>query len=287
MAFVHTGARVIGARLICAVLLLASAACSSAPKTPPVGAEEPDKFLWERGTDALNRKRWLVAREFFRQLTDSYPQSQYRADAKLGIGDSYLGEGSVEGQVLAINEFREFLSYYPTHARADYAQFKLAMAHFYHMRSPARDQTETREAIRELSAFVKRWPNAQASALYPEAAQRLREARDRLADHNYGVGLHYLRTRTSVIGAIDRFAEILKEDPEYTRRDAVYYQLAQALILLQQPAAAIPYLDKLIAEFEQSEYLEKAKVQVAELKAALPPEIKKTTGTEEPAPTGR
>ena len=278
MAFVHTGARVIGARLICAVLLLAAAsACASAPKTPPVGAEEPDKFLWERGTEALNRKRWLVSREFFRQLIDSYPQSPYRADARLGIGDAYLGEGSVEGQVLAINEFREFLSFYPTHERADYAQFKLAMAHFYHMRSPARDQTETREAIRELTAFVKRWPNAQASKLYPEAAQRLREAKDRLADHNYGVGLHYLRTRTSMVGAIDRFAEILKEDPEYTRRDAVYYQLAQALVLLQQPAAAIPYLEKLIAEFEQSEYLERAKVQAAELRAALPAEIKKST----------
>jgi outer membrane protein assembly factor BamD len=285
MAFVHTGARVIGARLICAVLLLAGvSACSSAPKTPPVGAEEPDKFLWERGTEALNKKRWLVSREFFRQLMDSYPQSPYRADAKLGIGDSHLGEGSVEGQVLAINEFREFLSYYPTHDRADYAQFKLGMAHFYHMRAPARDQTETREAIRELTTFVERYRN---SKLFPEASQNLRIAKDRLADHEYGVGLHYLRTRTSVIGAIDRFAMILKNDPQYTRRDAVYYQLAQALLLLQQPAAAIPYLDKLIAEFVESEYLEKAKVQVAELKAALPAEVKKTSGTEEPVRSGR
>jgi predicted Zn-dependent protease len=80
---------------------------------------------------------------------------------------------------------------------------------------------------------------------------------------------------------------ILKNDPQYTRRDAVYYQLAQALLLLQQPAAAIPYLDKLIAEFVESEYLEKAKVQVAELKAALPAEVKKTSGTEEPVRSGR
>ena len=79
-----------------------------------------------------------------------------------------------------------------------------------------------------------------------------------------------------MVGAIDRFNSILKGDPQYTRRDAVYYQMAQALILLQQPAAAIPYLEKLLAEFEQSEYLEKAKVQAAELKAALQAEVKKT-----------
>ena len=56
--------------------------------------------------------------------------------------------------MLAINEFREFLSFYPTHTRADYAQYKLGMAHFYQMHGPERDQTETQEAINELTTFV-------------------------------------------------------------------------------------------------------------------------------------
>ena len=65
----------------------------------------------------------------------------------------------------AINEFREFLSFYPTNPRADYAQYKLGMAHFRQMRAPQRDQTETREAIREFETFVARYPN---SSLMPE-----------------------------------------------------------------------------------------------------------------------
>ena len=69
---------------------------------PPTGTPEPDKFLFERGTEALNKKRWLVAREYFRELIDTYPQSPLRADAKLGIGDTYLGEGSAESYVLAL-----------------------------------------------------------------------------------------------------------------------------------------------------------------------------------------
>ena len=161
MAFVSTRARLIAARLLCLVALAAIVpACATGPKRPPVGAEEPDKFLFDHGTEALNARRWLVAREFFRQLMDSYPQSPYRADAKLGIGDSFLGEGSAESQVMAINEYREFLSFYPTHDRAHYAQFKLGMAHFYEMRGPARDQSETKEAIRELTAFVERYPGS-------------------------------------------------------------------------------------------------------------------------------
>ena len=273
MAFVNVRARVIVARLLCLVALLAAAgACASAPKGPPVGAEQPDKFLFEHGSKALADKKWFVAREYFRQLVDSYPQSNFRADAKLGIGDSYIGEGSVEGQVMAINEFKEFLAYYPTHERAHYAQVQLGMAHFKQMRGPARDQTETREAITEFGTYVQRYPNG---PLIAEARQRLREAKDRLSESEYNVGYFYLRSRTSVPGAIDRFAGILKNDPEYTHRDAVYYQMAQALVLIGQPAAAIPYLDKLVSEFETSEYLEDAGTQLAALKAQMQAQIKK------------
>lgn len=273
MAFVNTQTRMIVARCLCLVALLAGInACASAPKAPPVGAEEPDKFLFEHGSEALTDKKWFVAREFFRQLVDSYPQSNFRADAKLGIGDSYLGEGSVDGQVMAINEFKEFLAYFPTHERAHYAQFQLGTAHFKQMRGSMRDQTETRDAITEFSNYVQRFPNG---PLIADAKARLREAKDRFSESEYNVGFFYLRSRMSVPGAIDRFSGILKTDPEYTRRDAVYFQMAQALVLLGQPAAAIPYLDKLVNEFESSEHLEPARTQLTDLKAQMQAQIKK------------
>jgi outer membrane protein assembly factor BamD len=240
-----------------------TSACSSASKKPPVGTLEPDKFLWERGSQELNKKHWLNAREYFRQLMDSYPQSQYRADAKLGLADTYLGENSTESKVLAINEYREFLSFYPTHPRADYAQYKLGMSHFYQMYGPERDQTETREAITELKAMVQRYP---ASPLLPEAMKQLRQARDRLSDAEYRVAYFYVRTQKFPPAAADRFTALLKDDPEYSRRDAVYFYLAQSLIQLKRPAEALPYLDRLVKEFEQSEYLEQAKTLAATLK---------------------
>ncbi len=255
------------ARTLVSLLMLAGlSACSSGPKRPPVGTLEPDKFLWERGTEELNKKHWLTAREYFRQLMDSYPQSTYRADAKLGLADTYLGEGSAEGNVLAINEYREFLSFYPTHERAGYAQYKLGMSHFYQMHGPERDQTETREAIAELTLFLRRYPQ---NSLVPEAKTRLRAARDRLSDSEYGVAYFYVRTQKYPPAAIDRFQTLLKEDPEYSRRDAVYFYLAQSLIKMQKPAEALPLLERLLSEFEQSEYLENAKKLTAELKAEM------------------
>lgn len=258
--------RIAGAALLAVALAgaMVSGACSTASKRPPVGTLEPDKFLWERGSSELDRKHWLNAREFFRQLMDSYPQSQYRADAKLGLADAYLGENSVESKVLAINEYREFLSFYPTHARADYAQYKLGMAHFYQMSGPERDQTETRDAITELKAMVQRYPN---SALRPEALKSLREARDRLSDAEYRVAYFYVRTQKFPPAAIDRFTALLKEDPEYSRRDGAYFYLAQALITMNRQAEALPYLDRLVKEFEQSEFLVEATALAASLRA--------------------
>jgi len=257
-----------GARFMALAALLLSAACSSAPKRPPTGTPDPDRFLFERGTAELNDKDWFTAREYFRQLVDSYPQSQFRGDAKLGIGDSHLGEGTSEGYVMAINEYREFLSLFPTHRRVDYAQFKLGMAHFYQMRGPMRDQTETVEAIKELTTFVERFPSAERSALFPEAKAKLREAKDRLGDHELGVGVQYHRTKWYP-GAIERLKTLLEKDPEFSHRDAALFYLADSFDKVGRPAEALPYYDRLIKEFERSEFLVKAQTRVTEIRAQM------------------
>jgi len=249
------------------LLALVAGACSgSSSKNPPEGTLEPDKFLYERGTENLGRKRWLVSREYFRQLVESYPTSQHRADAKLGIGDSYLGEHSAESFVLGINEFREFLNFYPTHERAHYAQYQLAMCYFEQMRSPMRDQTETRDAIRELQNYVSRYSD---KPLIGDARARLREARDRLGDWNMGVAIHYFRIKWYP-GAVGRITPLLKDDPEYTRRDEAYYYYAETMLKIDRPAEALPYYERLVKEFEKSEYLEKAQRRITELKSTVP-----------------
>ena len=174
-----------------------------------------------------------------------------------------------KSNVLAINEYREFLSFYPIHPRAHYAQFKLGMRHYYQMHGPDRDQTETLEAIAELTIFLQRYPNPQENPLLDEGRARLREARDRLSDSDYRVAYFYLRTQKFPPAAIDRFNAILKNDPEYSRRDAVYFYLAQALLRVNRPAEALPYLDRLVTEFEVSEYLEEAKKLAETLKADM------------------
>jgi outer membrane protein assembly factor BamD len=237
--------------------------CSSKRNTVPPGTSQPDRYLLTRGQEEMKENNWFNAREYFRQIVDNYPQSQLRPEAKLGIGDTYLGEGTTEALILGGNEFREFLTFYPTNARADYAQFKLAQSHARQMRAAERDQTETKEAIREFEVFFQRYPN---SPLLPEVKKQWRDARDRLSEASYRVGLFYYRTRWDV-GAIDRFRQVLKEDPAYSRRDAVYYYLAESLARADKKAEAIPFFERLLKEFEQSEYREDAQRRLQELSA--------------------
>jgi outer membrane protein assembly factor BamD (BamD/ComL family) len=165
--------------------------------------------------------------------------------------------------VLATNEFREFLNFYPTHERAHYAQFQLAMTHFKQMRAPMRDQTETRDAIRELQAYVTRFPD---KPLIGEARAKLREAKDRIGDWDAGVAQHYFRIKWYPgVGGASRAVAERRSRIHPPRRGVLF--LGESLVQNQAAGGSAPYFERLVKEFEQSEYLEKAKLRITELKA--------------------
>lgn len=245
------------------LVTLGAVSCAGREPAAPVDPAQADRFLMERGTEALADERWLDAREYFRQIVDNYPGSRFRADAKLAVGDTYLGEGSAESLVLAANEYREFLTFYPTHDRVDYAQYKLAMTYFEQMHAADRDQTPTKQALAEFEVFFERYPD---SALMPEVKENWRIARDRLSEHSYRVGLSYFR-RPWCPGAIGRFREVMQEDPGFSGMDGVYYHLAECLARADNTAEAIPLFARVVGEYKSSEYFDDAQKRLEELKA--------------------
>ena len=260
------------------LVTMVAAACATKKGNIPTGVTEPDKYLYEQGTAAMTDKKWFTAREYYQQLVDSYPQSPLRADAKLGLGDAYLNDGSTEGKLRAEREFQEFLSYFPTHQRADYAQYKLAMTHFEQMPKPERDQTETRAALDQFAAFRQKFPN---STLLPEVLEKERD-RARSPERIHLQGGLLLPQGALVSRAVSRFRQVLQEDPQFTSRDAVYYYLAEALVTVKLEAEALPLLEKLEAEFVESEFL----AQGAALKVRVQETLSsRTPGTPEGSPT--
>ena len=232
---------------------------------PEIGlSTEADRVLFERGSTALAENDWRTAREYFVQIRDNYPQSEFRAPSRLGIGDTYEQEGTLAAYVRALDEFQDFLSLYPTHPSAPYAQYKVGMVHYHQMRTPERDQQETLDAIQEFEEFLDTYPTAEN--LIPEVEQKLREARNRLSEHHFAVGRFYYRFDTYA-GAISRFRQILEEHPEYTALDEVYYYLAESLAAVRNEAEAIPYFARILEEFDSSEYAVPAQLRLTELES--------------------
>lgn len=245
------------------VALTASlAGCAAAVRMPAPGEREPDKYLFDRGTESLQRRRWFDAREYFQRIIDAYPQSPYRQEARLGIGDAHLGQGGFDQFLLGAEVFREFLRFYPLNPRADYAQYRLAYSQYRQMLSSDRDQTPTLDTLREVDVFLRAYPNSQYKA---EVVKLQREARTRLSTSDLRVGLHYFRSQW-YIGAIPRLKAVVEDDPEYLRRDEAYFFLAESFLRTGRPKEALPYYEKLVTEFQVSEYLDRAKLRTEELR---------------------
>src|SRR5437762_5731929 len=74
------------------VFVIAVSACSGShrPGLVPPGTSEVERFLFDKGTAALNAKKWLTALEFFKQVVESYVQIPYLPDSQLAIVDTYI-----------------------------------------------------------------------------------------------------------------------------------------------------------------------------------------------------
>ena len=67
-----------------------------------------------------------------------------------------------------------------------------------------------------------------------------------------------------------RFQYILENYPNYSRRDQVYYHVAEMLFRAQQNDDALVWYEKILTEFPESRYASDAKKRIDEIKAVTP-----------------
>jgi outer membrane protein assembly factor BamD len=241
-----------------------------------------DEIVWEAGEKAVAKKDWSSARKYFKRLIDAFPQSQHQPEARIALADSYFDEGGTGNWILAVSSYREFLTLYPQHPRADYAQFRAAECYFKQMNSPDRDQTATHQALDEYSRLLEIYPQSQ----YVETArERITECRQRLARSNYLVGYFYQRTRKAWRSAIGRYQTVVTDYPDYEKLDEVLYRLSECLANAGRYAEALPYLGRLQSEFPKSEYVDDARKLQASFPPSAPVAPSKPSASPEPSPS--
>jgi outer membrane protein assembly factor BamD len=250
--------------MVALVLAIAGLGCGNKRvEEVPRGAQGDERLL-ELGRLAIEDKDWTEARGFFQQLLDSYPRSQLAGDARLGIADSYYNQSGSGNLILAIAEYRDFLTFFPNHPRADYAQYQIAYGHYRQIHSPDRDQEPTKLAIEEFETLIRLYRNSR----YAEEGQELlAECRETLAEAQFRKGWFYLDIRKHCRAAIGRFTEVLEEFPSYSKRDEVHFRLGSAYQMCLQLEEAQGQFRQVIDEHPDSTFREEAQSILGTLQA--------------------
>ncbi len=150
--------------------------------------EQPDKVLFDKAINDVERGRYEIARLTLNTLMNTYDQSEFLAKAKLAIADSWFREGGAHGLAQAEAEYKDFILFYPTMEEAAEAQEKVCMIHFRQMEKADRDNTHAIRADEECRQLLTQFPN---SKFAPQGEQILRNIQEVLAEAEYRVGSFY------------------------------------------------------------------------------------------------
>lgn len=213
-----------------------------------------DGELMQQGMEELAKNRYIVGRLLLNTLITTYPDSPYVPMAKLAIADSFYREGTSEALAQAEVEYKDFANFFPTHPLADDALLHAAYINMRQILAPNRDVSAAKKAEKALLAVLQRFPNTD---LKEEIQERLRQVRNHQAEHHMEVARLQMRRR-QLKGARNRLQNVAEEYPEYVKMDEALYRLGTVLFQLEEPEESAKYLARLVRQYPDSEYRQRA-----------------------------
>ena len=188
---------------------LMSIACGSQPKQQ---AKSVAEAVYLQGVEALEDEDFLTAAERFRTVKTKYLFSPFAALAELRLGDAALAQGH---NYEAIETYRMFIQARPQHAEVPYAYWKIGVAYaadrpsriFLLPPSFERDRGPTKDALRSLQNYLKRYPKHQKA---DQAKELVNECRQELAAYELYVARFY-RDRKKWKAARGRYEQLLAQ----------------------------------------------------------------------------
>jgi len=231
-----------------------------------------DRVLFEEAAKEVRKGHHDTGRLLFATIINTYPDSPFLPLAKLAIADSFFLEGTTSSLIQAAQAYQDWLTFFPTDPLADDASLKVAEAEMRQMGLSDRDVSHARKAEQRLKVLLQQYPQ---STLRPTVQSRLAEVQENLAMHNLLIARFYYDVKFStgkggLKGSQSRLKEIVDKYPCFSYNDEVFYRLASTYQAEEEPDEAARYYQKLVQEFPESEYLEKAKEQLNIIGAPIP-----------------
>lgn len=238
-----------------AVLLLAllAPACRSSHKEDPILKLSAAESLTQ-GKDLLATKKYSKARPYLLHAFEIEPNSVTGRESLLLVADTYYFQGGSTNYIQAEAKYRDFLNRFPTSDRAAYVQFQIGNSLAQRMERPDRDQTTTRKALTAFEDLLRLYPTSEYAA---QARDQIRQVRDNLAEHEFQVGLFYLRFGLAQASSL-RLEYLLGTYPDYSHKDKALYYLGRAYLKGAKPTEAAQAFERLRTQFPDSPYTHEA-----------------------------
>ena len=155
-------------------------AAASVPITRSV--VPPDNTLYETGKDYLRQRQYIKARLAYQTLISTYPDSTLAAPALLAIADSFNEEGGTENLIQALEQYKDFVFFFPADPKRDDAYMEIFLIRKQLMRpqdgkSLNRGQMLKTKAM--IESFISLYPG---SGYRPDAEKILQDINRDLAN---------------------------------------------------------------------------------------------------------
>src|SRR5688572_7149796 len=231
-----------------------------------------DRVLFEEAAKEVRKNNYDTGRLLFATIINTYPDSPFLPLAKLAIADSFFLEGTTASLIQAAQAYQDWLTFFPTDPLADDASLKVAEAEMRQMGLSDRDISHARKAEVRLKVLLQQYPK---SSLRDTVEARLREVQENLAMHNLQIARFYydvkhLTGKGGLKGSQSRLKEIVDKYPCFSYNDEVFFRLGATYQAEEEPDEAARYYQKLVQEFPDSEYNEKAREQLNIIGAPIP-----------------
>jgi outer membrane protein assembly factor BamD len=225
-----------------------------------------DDVVFEAGQKLATKHQWEDARQHFKRVVEGFPQSQHIAEARIGLADAYFNQGGDADYILAVSEYRAFLTLYPSNPKSEYAQFQVGQSFDRQRHGPDRDMSQTEKALEEYQRLLELYPS---STYVEQTRARIVDCRQNLARASFMVGYFYQKSRRACRAALTRYDSVEKDYPDYARMDEVLFRASQCLNVMGRFAEALPRISKMLEQYPKSPLAAPARKLADELRVTV------------------
>lgn len=229
--------RHVAALIIAPALALMVAGCGDKEDVDEDVVVDPPDLLYNQGLALLNAGDTREATEKFEELDTQHPYSQYARNAMVMSAFLHFRRGDYQE---AINEATRFVTLYPAHPDAAYAQYLIGESYFRQIPDVTRDQELSMKAIEAMGEVVRKYPDSEYAE---DARQKMQIALDQIAGKEMQIGRYYLE-RHEYLAAVNRFRTVVEEYQTTRHVEEALHRLTESYLALgivpeAQTAAAV------------------------------------------------